>query len=253
MNDVYRNPKYYDIAFSFRDIEREVDVFERIIKKYSHIPVSRVLELGCGPAPYLEELTHREYDYTGLDLSSAMLEYAQSKADAIDAPSKFLLADMTNFELDEEVDFAFVLLGSLHARNSLELASHFDCVSRSLKFGGLYFLDWCISFTPGMESIESWEMIQGQVKVKATSHTTLIDPVNQIVKDSLLLEVEDQGLKKEFREIDTVRQIYPQEFLLFISDRSDFEFVGWWNNWDVKQPLDQTKKVSRPITVLRKV
>jgi len=50
-----------------------------------------------------------------------------------------------------------------------------------------------------------------------------------------------------------VRQIYSQEFLLFFAGRSDFEFVGWRNNWDMKQPLDSKQEIGRPITILRKL
>jgi SAM-dependent methyltransferase len=77
VNELYQNPKYYEIAFSFRDIPTEVDVFEGVITQYSRIPVSCVLELGCGPAPHLEELARRGYTYVGLDLSGPMLAYAQ--------------------------------------------------------------------------------------------------------------------------------------------------------------------------------
>jgi SAM-dependent methyltransferase len=201
----------------------------------------------------LAELARRDYQYIGLDLSRAMLKYAQSKADAINASASFELADMTDFELVEPVDFAFVMLGSLQARNTAELVSHFDCVSRALKQGGLYFLDWCVAFEPSQESVDSWEMVKGPVKVKTTIRTNLIDPAEQIFEESLTLEVEDEGAKKVFREADVTRQIYPQEFLLLVAARSDFEFVGWWNNWDVSQPLDGAKKVSRPMIILRRV
>ena len=253
MNDVYKNPKYYEIAFSFRDIAAEVDVLEHVIQQYSHIPVSTVLDLGCGPAPHLAELARREYQYIGLDLSPAMLEHAQSKADAINASARFELADMTDFGLVEQVDFAVILLGSLQTRNTAELVSHFDSVSRALKPGGLFFLDWCVEFAPSKESGDSWEMVSGQVKVKTTYQTNLINPVEQIFEGSLTLEVEDEGVMKVFRETAMERQIYPQEFLLFVAARSDFEFIGWWNNWDLTQPLDEAQTISRPITILRRV
>jgi hypothetical protein len=35
MNTVYDNPEYYEIAFSFRDIRAEVDVFERCIELFA--------------------------------------------------------------------------------------------------------------------------------------------------------------------------------------------------------------------------
>ena len=252
MNDVYKNPKYYEIAFSYRDIAAEVDVLEHVIKQYSLIPVSTVLELGCGPAPHLAELTRRGYQYIGLDLSSAMLEYAQSKAEAINVSARFELADMTDFELVEQVDFTFILLGSLQIQNTAELVSHFDSVSRTLKPGGIFFLDWCVAFSPSKESRDSWEMASGNTKVKTTFQTNLIDPVEQVFEGSLTLDVDDDGVKKVFRETSMDRLIYPQEFLLFVAARSDFEFIGWWNNWDLTQPLGETQKIIRPIIILRK-
>ena len=253
MNEVYKFPKYYEIAGSYRDILAEVDVFEQAIKQYSHIPVSTVLDLGCGPAPHLAELARRKYQYIGLDLSPAMLEYAQNKADAIHASASFVLANMTDFGLAEQVDFTFIMHGSLQARSTAELISHFDSVSRVLKPGGLFFLDWCVEFTPSTESADSWEMVSGQVKVKTTYRTTLINPAEQIIEESLILEVEDEGVKQVFRETEMCRKIYPQEFLLFVAARSDFEFVGWWNNWDLTQPLGETQNISRPITILRRI
>jgi SAM-dependent methyltransferase len=253
MNDVYKNPKYYEIAFSYRDIAAEVDILEQAIQQYSHIPVSIVLELGCGPAPHLVELTRRGYQYIGLDLSPAMLEHAQNKADATNTPARFELADMLDFTLDEQVDFTFILLGSLQARNTAELISHFDSVSRVLKPGGLFFLDWCVVFTPSPESVDSWEMNNGKINVKSTFQTTLINPPEQIFEETLTLKVDDAGVRKVLCETTLARQMYPQEFLLFITTRNHFEFVGWWNNWDMAQPLGEIQKVSRPITILRRL
>ena len=253
MSDVYANPKYYEIAFSFRDIATEVDVLEQAIEQYSQIPVATVLELGCGPAPHLAELSRRNYRYIGLDLSSAMLEYARARADAASAPARLELADMTEFWLDEQVQFAYIMLGSLAARNTAELVSHFDCVSRALEKGGLYFLDWCVDFAPCKEHTDSWKMVKDQVRVKTTIQLKLMDPVEQIIEERFTLEVEDEGAKRVFRDTSLLRQIYPQEFLLLVAARSDFEFVGWWNNWDLSQPLDGKQEVGRPIIILRKL
>jgi cyclopropane fatty-acyl-phospholipid synthase-like methyltransferase len=85
MNEVYENPKYYEIAFSYRHIPEEVDVLTQVIQRYSLIPVSTILELGCGHTPHLAELVRRQYNYIGLDLSPEMLDYAQKKADEINA------------------------------------------------------------------------------------------------------------------------------------------------------------------------
>ena len=253
MNRVYQNPKYYEIAFSFRDIVGEVDVFESLIRQFSLIPVSRMFEVGCGPAPHLLELARRGYSYEGLDLSPEMLAYSQDKADQSGASARFQQADMTDFELTGQVDFAFVLLGSLYARNTAELVSHFDCMGKALKSGGLYLLDWAIVYTQGAGEADSWESVQGPITVNSTYQQILIDPVEQISEESLMLEVDDAGAKKVIQESWVSREIFPQEFLLFIDARRDFEFIGWWNDWDLSQPLQGTREISRPIAVVRRL
>lgn len=253
MSGVYQHPKYYEIAFSFRDISAEVDVLEAVIQQHSRIPVSCMLELGCGPAPHLPELARRGYSYVGLDLSRAMLAFAQERADKVQAAARFHAANMVDFQLDEQVDFAFVLLGSLCIQNTPELLSHFDAVGRALKSGGLYFMDWCVNFAPAIEQTESWEMVQDGVTVLTTFHIKPANAVEQTVEESLTLAVKDAGTQTVLREASLQRKIYPQEFLLLMANHDDFEFVGWWNNWDLTTPLDGTQEVNRPITVVRRV
>jgi len=253
MSTVYQNPKYYEIAFSFRDIAGEVDVFESLIQQYSFIPVSKMFEVACGPAPHLEELTRRGYAYEGLDLSIEMLAYSRAKADVCGARTRFYQDDLADFELAEQVDFAFVLLGSLYTRNTEELVTHFDCMGKALKPGGLYLLDWCVVYEPNLEDPDPWENVQGPITVVSTYQSRFVDPVEQINEESLTLEVDDAGVKKIIHESWVSREIFPQEFLLFIDARSDFEFIGWWNDWDLSQPLNGSQEISRPITVLRRL
>ena len=42
-SQIYNQPKYYELAFSFVDTERQVKLFEKFIKKYSKIKVKKVL------------------------------------------------------------------------------------------------------------------------------------------------------------------------------------------------------------------
>jgi SAM-dependent methyltransferase len=226
MGEVYDDPKYYELAFSFRDIPAEVDVFEALITQYSRIPVSQVLELGCGPAPHLVELARRGYRYVGLDLSRPMLASAQQRAGLLQIPAKFHLASMIDFRLEEPVDFAFILLGSLYASNTTELLFHFDAISRALKPGGLYLLDWCVQFALPAERTEAWEMSRGDLTVRTTYQLKPVNPVEQTVEEIITLEAEDTGTPVVLREVLVRREIYPQEFLLLMASRSDFDFVG---------------------------
>lgn len=253
MSAVYQSPQYYDIAFSFRDIPAEVDVLEAVITQYSRIPVACVLELGCGPAPHVEELARRGYTSMGLDLSRPMLASAHQKADTVQASARLHVANMIDFRLDASVDCACVLLGSLYASTTTELRSHWHAVGRALKPGGLYLLDWCVPCAPPADRTASWEMVQDGTTVQTTYRVKPVNPVEQIVEESLTMEVDDAGTQTILRETLLRRDIYPQEFLLLIASHTDFEFVGWWNNWDLTQPLDGTQPITRPIVVVRRV
>ena len=253
MSGLYDNPKYYEIAFSFRDIPAEVDVFEECFKRFSLIPVKSVLELGCGNSPHMEELIKRGYQYNGLDLSPAMLDYSREKALRIGAESNLIHADMIDFSLDTKVDFVYVLLGSLYVKSTSELLTHFNSVAQVLKKGGLYLLDWCIQYDPLSEGGDSWEIERDGIKVKTTVSWKAINRVEQTFEETITLEVNDHGEKQSLIGKEIKRAIYPQEFLCFVLSFKHFEFVGWWNNWDLRQPLEQANKIDRPIALVRRI
>jgi SAM-dependent methyltransferase len=251
---LYDNPRYYEIAFSFRDISAEVDLFQTCFERFSHIPVKSVLELGCGNCPHMEELIKRGYQYSGLDLSRAMLDYGAQKAGRAKADVNLICADMNDFSLNKEVDFVYIMLGSLSVESTTELSRHFDCVAKALKRGGLYLLDWCIQFeTPWTtEGGGTWEMERGGVRVKTTVSWKPISRVDQTFEETIIQKVDDHGKKLEIMDKDVKRAIFPQGFLFFISGRRDFEFVGWWNNWDLGQPLQKADKIDRPVVLVRR-
>ena len=161
VGELYNYPRYYELAFSYRDLKSEVDVLEECIRRYSRISVRRVLDIGCGPAPHLEELARRGYEYVGLDINDAMLDYARRKAEALGVAATFIKADMRNFSLEKPVDFAFTMLGSLYAKTTDDILSHLNSVARALNPGGLYFLDWCINFQwgEGLGEPQTWRTL----------------------------------------------------------------------------------------------
>jgi SAM-dependent methyltransferase len=255
LSGVYENPKYYEIAFSFRDIPAEVDVFEECFKRFSEIPVKSVLELGCGNSPHMEELIKRGYRYNGLDLSKAMLEYSREKALRIGSEVNLIHGDMVDFSLETKVDFVYVLLGSLCAKSTSELLTHFNSVAQVLKRGGLYLLDWCIQGDPPwvLESGGNWVLEREDIQVKTTVSWKVINRVEQTFEETLNMEVNDHGEKLNIVGKEIKKAIYPQEFLCLVSGFKHFEFVGWWNNWDFGQPLEQADKIDRPIALIRRI
>src|SRR3989338_11572606 len=94
---LYKNPKYYEIAFSFRNISNEVDFFEKAIKKFYKIKVRKVFELASGNSPYLEEWHKRGYEYFGLDLNKEMLDFVEARAKEKGIKVKLFKGNMVDF------------------------------------------------------------------------------------------------------------------------------------------------------------
>jgi SAM-dependent methyltransferase len=248
---VYDHPRYYEIAFSFRDIPHEVDVFEECIRRHARVPVHTVLELACGNSPHMPELLNRGYRYVGLDLNDQMLAYGRRKAAASEQVT-LVKADMCHFDLRESAEFAFVALGSLYAQTTKDLLAHFSSVARVVPTGGLYLLDWCVYFGALSGTQESWETEQQGIHVKATVSGQIVDPVEQLYEETITLDVTEDGRSTRYGGTDAKRIVHPQEFLLLVRYCTDFEFVGWWNDWSLDDPLPGAKPINRPIVLLRR-
>jgi len=228
---VYAEPLYYEIAFSFIDPEKQVDLFEEFIGEYSKIEVKRLLDIGCGPSLQLREAARRGYEAVGLDLSPQMLRYLEERAEEEGVSVETVKADMTDFRLEQPVDFAFIMMGTICEIGSKDgFLRHLDCVADSLREGGLYLienlrLDWA---KDGFFGPDSWTMERDGIRVKSTYDVQLKDALAQTLIETIRLDVDDHGRKLVFEESGETRMIFPQEFLILVEMNGRFEFLGWF-------------------------
>lgn len=247
---IYDYPKYYEIAFSFRNIKKEVDFLEAAIKKYSRAKVQTVLELASGNSPYLKELNKRGYRYMGLDSSAAMIRYAKNKARALRAHAVFIKGDMGKFSLTRKADIAIVLSGSLYGvKTDKAFLRHLHSVSRALRKGGLYLLDGVVKFFPGNVEKQSWIMKKGGIVIKTTYFSRIVNKKNNLCDESILLEIMENGEKTRLEQ-HAMKKSYPlQRFLDLVKQQGDFEIVGSFSDFSIhKKP----RKNARNILLLRK-
>ncbi|MBU8934716.1 MAG: class I SAM-dependent methyltransferase [candidate division Zixibacteria bacterium] len=255
LNMLYDWPKYYEVAFSFRDIPHEARFIRDCIRRFSAIPVRRVLEIGCGPAPHAGELQSLGYQYTGLDINRKMLAHAENKWRHLNPRPVLLESDMTSFEGVDRADFAYILLGSLYLHSIDEMNSHFDSVAKALNPGGLYFLDGCIQFSDplGNNRDNAYTIEKDGITVSSEFAIELLDADRQMYEEVWTVNVDDHGHKKKFEMVERNKSIEPTEFVGFISQRPDFELVGWWQDWNFDRPILRASNVTRPIALVRRV
>jgi SAM-dependent methyltransferase len=253
---MYRNPLYYEIAFSFFDVKEQVDTFEVIVREFSKIRVRRFLDVACGPSLQLREIARRGYEAVGLDIIPEMLDYLSWKAKTEGLRIETVQADMCNFRLRKKADFAFIMMGSLVVESNEKLLSHLNSVARSLNGGGLYLIqnkavDWT------MAAEQSWSMENEGITVKTTFKTHWKDMLNQIYTEQIKLEVDDHGRKTEFETKEDLKFVFPQEFKTLLRLNRKFEFLGWWegseSTWFLDRPLEKAKTPSNyNVVVLRR-
>ena len=248
--DAYRYPEYFDIAFSVEDAAREVDFFDAAIRRFSRVPVQRVFEIACGTAPYLQEWHRRGYRYCGLDLSPAMLDRGCEKASGLGIAADFVSGDMRDFDPAAigPAELAYVLLGSIYIGSNREFLDHLARVAEVLPAGALYLLDSVVWFEVFGDYRQSWTRERGGVSVQMSYRAELIDAVAQTYYECVTLDVDDQGTKHRIEGKVPTKIFFPQEFLCVI-ETSPFEFVGWFNDFDLDAPVTPQ---GRHTTILRK-
>lgn len=246
---IYDRPEYYDIAFSFRDIKKEVDFLEAVIKKYSRIRVRSVLELAAGNAPYLAELSKRGYYYSGLDSNATMIRYARRKAKMLRTKPGFIKGDLKRFSRARKVELVFLLLGSLYVKSDQELLEHLRSVSQALRKGGLYLLDGAVGFFPGDIRKQSWTMQRNGIVVKTMYDPQAIDVKNDLYEERIAIEVTANGKKVKWEQ-RMVKKIYTiQHFLKIVAKEGALKMAGAFADFSMhKKP----RRRRRNILVLRK-
>jgi len=248
--EAYQYPDYYEIALASPDLSRELDFFEAAIRKYSRAKVRLVFELGAGTAPYLEEWQRRGYAYCGLDLSSAMIEFAREKARRNGIEASFVLGDMR--DLDRGLgpfDLAYVLLGSLYVRSNREFLDHLDRMAGLLVPGGLYLLDSFVWFRVFHDYRRSWIRRKAGVTVHTRYRAELLDPVAQTYNECLTFTVNDHGKDVVIEGRVPAKVFFPQEFLCLVELSGRFEFIGWYNDFSFTAEL---KPEGRHLVILRR-
>lgn len=251
-SQIYNQPKYYEIAFSFIDAKKQVKLFEKFIKKYSKIKVKKVLDIACGPALQLREFARKKYISIGIDSNSQMINYFNNISLKEGAKINVIKADMNKFRLKDKVDFSYIMMGSIiYARNNEMFLSHLNSVADSLKSGGLYLIEnlamnWS---DPKFLKSQSWTIKEKGIKVKTTYIITPKNALKQIVSQNFVLDIDDNGAKRKFINQADLKIIFPEELKLLVEKNRRFEFLGFFERYNVKKLKDMS---SENIILLRK-
>lgn len=140
--EVYSAPRLYDLAFSYRDYDREARfLLERFRAERGRDP-QRFLELGAGPARHAIAMAKAGLSAVALDLAPEMAAYGLAEAQKSGVELEYQTADMIRFTLDAPVDLAATMLCSAtYILEDEDFVQHLRAVAAALRPGGLYVIE----------------------------------------------------------------------------------------------------------------
>lgn len=245
----YDHPRYYEIAFSYQDVKRQVDFFEEVAEKFCKARLKRFLDIGCGPSPQLREIARRGYKAVGLDINPKMLRYLRQKAMEEGLKIETVQGDMRKINLKEKCDFAFALSGSIYVNSNEELLKHLSCVANALNDGGIYLLE-NITLELKPHYREEWTTEEDGIEVKTIFETTLVDAIKQIYQEKLIFVVNNHGKRKKLVSVTKLKDFAPQELKSLVELSGYFRFLGFFKHLSLT-PLQEKEKNN--IVLMQKV
>lgn len=256
-NNFYQYVTYYDLVFD-RDVSREVDFVTAAFNHHAGRSLQAVLEIACGPGYHARAFARRGLRAVGLDLNSAMIALAREKDAAEGLAVTWLRADMRHFQLDFPVDVAFCIFDGIDALLSNEdIVQHLRIVAHNLTPAGLYIIDLthprdCLyNYYPPF--VYSGERNGVSVGIRWATNNPKFDLMTGVAYVELEMRVNENGRELVIRDSAYERLLLPQEICLLVELSGAFRIVGWYGDFDLNQPLDDSPASRRMIVVLQKV
>ncbi|MBI1876755.1 MAG: class I SAM-dependent methyltransferase [Chloroflexi bacterium] len=255
-NNLYQNVVYYDLVFE-RDVSREVDFLMAACRRYSGREPQATLEVACGPGYHTRALARRGLRAIGLDLNGAMIALARRKDGGESLNTTWIEADMRHIQLSEPVDVVFCIFDGLDAlASNTDLVQHFRAIGASLTAGGLYLVDLThpreCSFWHYTPFCYAGERDGVSVEIQWATNNPHFDLVTNLAHVELEMRINDHGQKWVVHDSARERLLLPQEICLLAELSGVLQVVGWYGDFDLAQPLDDSPASRRMIAILQK-
>jgi SAM-dependent methyltransferase len=200
--------EYYDLIYAaFKDYAAEIAQVSSLLRRLD--PDCRtVLDVGCGTGEHARLLTDHGFAVDGLDIEPAFVRIASAKNPA----GRFVVADMSDFQLPGRYDALLCLFSSIGYLRTLERVTRaLACFRDHLAPGGVALVEpW---FPPGVlepdrEFTHSGEA--GGVKVSRHSRAEIDGRLSRLLFD---YEIDDHGVTRRVNEVHELGLFTTEELM----------------------------------------
>lgn len=257
--DFYSKAKFYDVAFNFKNVLEENQTILDVFRRISGRDAQSFLDIGAGPASNAIQMAQRGLKAFALDYSAEMVAYGIEKANELGAPLVYLQGDMRSFELPERVDLAAIFMDSTsYLLTNEDVIKHLQSVARTLREGGLYFLEMSHPrdvFSVGSSSSTEWTETKGDIEVSIQwgAEGDPFDPIRQTTLVTAKLKYTTPHDEGEIVDQSDQRCFTFQEFDALVRASKCFEMVDVLGSLKPGVSFSNDKTCWRMIPVLKRL
>jgi 2-polyprenyl-3-methyl-5-hydroxy-6-metoxy-1,4-benzoquinol methylase len=124
-----------------RRAEKRQNIIDALITATGLVPGDRVLDLGCGPGLYCQELARRGMQVEGWDYAPASIDYARQQAEAEGLQINYVRDDYRNLDAVARFNLVILVYGDLNVFSQSDAEVLLRRIQQALLPGGYFFAD----------------------------------------------------------------------------------------------------------------
>jgi len=245
LSEMYKSlAKYYDLVYTWKNYKKEVDFIDKILRLNK---LKTILDVACGTGNHVLLLVRKGYSVTGIDISKDMLKVARKKV----KKTRFIKADMRNFDLKQKFDAIICMFTSLNYNFTLkDLEKTLLCFKKHLKDNGILIFDIARIFK-NMKN-RRFDIVTAKNRKTEIARLTQWDPKieeNRWILDAVFLINENGKFYFKTDKHDLVI-LYPKN-LIKILKKLKFGNIKIYSNFNFKKFRENSEE--RPVFVVKKI
>ena len=228
MPDYYLiNPQTYDDQFWWK--KDDIEFWKTVIPQYS-----KVLELAAGTARIGKPLVKSDIDYTGLELSSDYVSFANLK---FPNHNPIIQGDMRKFSLNTKYDVILIGFNSLlHLLSEDEVSMCLDNIRSHMHNDTKLYIDIFVPRAEFLYRSPQSNLIVMEFFDSAKNHVSIIEESLFYDSASEIVSVNWQYKKKSslmaYNSFDFQMKVYYPDTMNRLLIDAGFEIINLWGSYD---------------------